>query len=175
MVRRETVHLNIDDATIAAGDPVAVIHPIWWLVNIYDGPVAYEKSLEPFTRPQRLVLAVRRYVREVDNGGHRQFYSNSTGIVWSDALDGLDELGIPRGANILRISAERLGGSPSLDRAERNEQLDLHQPDFEDLDEAFWDLHEKVDFDERMMSYIRERPAAFYFSGKITRIVLPGQ
>ena len=174
-MRREPVHVHVDDATIVAGDPGAIIHPVWWLANIYDGPVAYEMSLEPFSRPQRLVFAVRWYLREMNNGGHRQFYSNSTGIVWSDALAGLNELGILRGANILRISAERMGGTPSLDRAERNEQMDLHKPDFEDLDEAFWELQKKVNFDECLMTYIRAQPTAFYFSGKVTRVLLPGQ
>lgn len=173
MIRRETVHVTVDDATIAAGDLAAVIDPIWWLANIYDGPIAYEKSLERFSRPHRLVYAVCWYFREVNNGGHHQFYSNSTGIVWRDAIDGLNELGITRGASILRISADRLGGAPSLDRTERNEQLESHQPDFADLDEALGDLAETVDFDERMMNYIRERPAAFHFSGQITRVVLP--
>jgi hypothetical protein len=63
---------------------------------------------------------------------------------------------------------------PSLDRAERQEQLEANQPDFQDLDEALWKLVGKVDFDERMMAYVRAQPAAFYFSGKITRVVLPG-
>jgi len=175
MVRRETDYVEVNDAVIAAGDPKAVIHPVWWLATIYDGPIAYEKSLEPFSRPQRLLFGVRWYLKEVENGGHRQFFSNSTGIVWSDALSGLNELGIPRGANILRIAADRLGGSPSLDRAERNEQLESHQADFDDLDEAFWELQKKVNFDERMMTYIRAQPTEFYFSGTITRVVLPGQ
>jgi Domain of unknown function (DUF4375) len=175
MARRETVHVQVDDSTIAAGDPGAVMHPVWWSANIYDGPVAYEKSLEQFSRSQRLVFAVLWYIREVNNGGHRQFYSNSTGIVWKDALEGFEALGIPRAANILRISAERMGGSPSLDRGERNEQLMSHEPDFKDLDEAFWDLQEKANLDDVIMRFIRAQPADFYFSGTIERVVLPGR
>jgi len=151
------------------------MHPVWWLANIYDGPVAYEKSLEQFSRPQRLVFAVLWYLREIENGGHRQFYSNSTGIVWIDALEGLAAMGVIRVVNILRISAERMGGSPSLDRQERNEQLMSHKPDFTDLDEAFWHLGEKTNFDDAIMRFIRAQPADFYFSGTIDRIVLPGR
>ncbi|WP_052573838.1 DMP19 family protein [Haloferula sp. BvORR071] len=175
MVRRETVEVVVEDATIAAGDPAAIIHPVWWIATIYDGPVAYEKSLEAFSRPQRLVFAVRWYLKEVSNGGHWQFYSNSAGIVWSDALEGFAEFGVSRAADILRISAERMGGSPSFDRLERNEQLDRFQPSFDDVDEAFGELQEKVDIDECVIQYIRKQPAAFYFSGKITRVVLPGR
>jgi Domain of unknown function (DUF4375) len=175
MVQRETVHVEVSDAVIAGGDMRAIMHPISWVANIYDGPIAYEKSLESLSRPQRLLFAVRWYVYEVENGGHRQFFSNSTGIVWIDAMQGLKELDIQRGANILRIAAERMGGKPSLDRAERQEQLEANQPDFQDLDEALWELVGKVDFDERMIAYVRAQPAAFYFSGKITRVVLPGR
>ncbi len=115
MVQRETVHVEVNDAVIAAGDLSAIMHLISWVANIYDGPIAYEKSLESLSRPQRLLFAVRWYVYEVENGGHRQFFSNSTGIVWMDAIEGLKELDIQRGANILRIAAERTGGTPSLD------------------------------------------------------------
>ncbi len=175
MARRETVHVQVDDDTIAAGDPSVVMHPVWWRANIYDGPVAYELSLEQFSRAQRLVFAVLWYTREVNNGGHRQFYSNSTGIVWKDALEGFEELGVSHAANILRISAERMGGSPSLDRQERQEKMESQEPEFQDLDEAFWDLQKTVNLDEVVIKYIRTRPADFYFSGTIERIVLPGR
>lgn len=173
MARRETVHVQVDDGTIAAGDPSAVMHPVWWRANIYDGPVAYERSLEQFSRAQRLVFAVLWYRSEVNNGGHQQFYSNSTGIVWRDSLEGFQELGVSRAANIVRISAERMGGSPSLDRQERNEQLNSHEPEFNDLDGAFYDLQENTNLDDVIMRFIRSRPGDFYFSGTIERVVLP--
>jgi hypothetical protein len=173
MIRREKVHIEIDDGTIATGDPWAVIQPVWWLATIYHGPAAYEHSLQQFSGSQRLVWAVLWYRQEVNNGGHRQFYSNSTGIVWRDALEGFEALGITRGAKILRISAERLGGSPALDREERNEQLISQDPDFHDLDEAFGDLQKRVDINESIMKFIRDRSSDFYFSGTIERTVLP--
>ena len=78
----------IDDAVIDGSNPMAAIDPLWWLANIYDGPDEYERSLQPFATPQRLVFAMCWYDAEVCNGGHDQFYSNSTGIVWRDALRG---------------------------------------------------------------------------------------
>jgi hypothetical protein len=175
MARRETVHMQVDDGTIAAGDPNSVMQPVWWRANIYDGPVAYERSLEQFSRAQRWIFAVLWYAQEVINGGHRQFYSNSTGIVWKDALEGFQALGVSRAANIVKISAERMGGLPSLDRQERNEQLTSQQPEFTDLDEAFWELEEKAKLDDVIMRFIRAHPADFYFSGTIERVVLPGR
>jgi hypothetical protein len=173
MLPTEKVHVVVNDNTIATGDDWAVIEPVWWLANIYDGPGAYEQSLQPFSQSQRYVFAVRWYHSEVNNGGHLQFYSNSTGIVWQDALNGLEAMGLEKAANILRISADRLGGSPSLDRQERQDQLDEHQPDFEDCDEAFYKLQERVDFEEITIDFIRHHPSDFYFVGTIERIVLP--
>jgi hypothetical protein len=173
MIRRERVHVVVDDATISAGNPSEVIHPVRWVSTIYDGPCMYEQSLRPFTRPQRLVRAMLLYVYEVNNGGHEQFFSNSSGIVWRDALEGFEAIGLSRGAEILRVAAERLGGSPSLDRSERQEQIERFQPEFEDLDEAFGALAAKNDINEQIMKYVRSRPADFYFSGMVERVVLP--
>ena len=112
MPRREKVHVQVDDATIAGDNPWAVIEPVWWLADIYDGAAAYEHSLQQFSQSQRFVFAVRWYIAEVNNGGHNQFYSNSTGIVWRDAVAGFEAIGAPRAATIVKISAERMGGSP---------------------------------------------------------------
>ena len=84
MIRRERVHIVVDDAAIAKGDPGEVIQPVWWLSTIYDGPGMYEETLRQFSRSQRLVRALLIYRYEVNNGGHRQFYSNSAGLVWRD-------------------------------------------------------------------------------------------
>src|SRR5262245_46614433 len=117
MIRREKVHVVVDDATIATGHPGTIIHPVWWLSTIYDGPGMYEETLRPFSRAQRLVRALLLYFFEVNNGGHKQFFSNSSGIVWRDAREGFEVIGVHRGANILAVAAQRLGGDPSLDRA----------------------------------------------------------
>jgi Domain of unknown function (DUF4375) len=174
MADRERVHVEVNDDTIASGDSWSVIHPVWWSVTIYDGPGMYEQTLEPFSIAQRHVFAILWYVSEVQNGGHRQFYGNSTGIVWEDARDGFVAVGLPRAAAIITVSADRIGGSPSRDRQERNDQLEQHRPDFDDCDDALYDLLEKEDLEALLMSYIRSRPADFYFGGEIERVVLPG-
>lgn len=173
MVKRERVHVVVDDKTIADGNHWDVIQPVWWTANIYDGPGVYQQSLQTFSDSQRHVFAVRWYLSEVNNGGHLQFYSNATGIVWSDALDGWRAMEVPKAAQILQISADRLGGSPSLDREERHDQLEEFQPDFDDCDEALYKLGTRIDFEFVMMEFIRSRPADFYFDGMIDRVVLP--
>jgi hypothetical protein len=172
-VRHVTEHIVVDDTTIAEGDVSAIIHPVWWLSKIYDGPGLYEESLRPFSRPQRLVKAIILYDSEINNCGHDQFYSNSSGIVWRDALAGFEAIGLPQAAHILSISAQRLGGDPSLDRAQRDDQMELHQPVFEDLDNSYYDLMEQVNLDELLIKYIRSCPSDFYFSGMVESVRLP--
>ncbi len=79
----------------------------------------YERSLAGFSGPQRLVFAIHWYRAEVNNGGHVQFYSNSTGIVWRDALAGFEAMGLSDYAAVVRDSARLLGGDPPLDREKR--------------------------------------------------------
>lgn len=174
MAHRERVHVEINDATIASGDSWAVIHRVWWSATIYDGPAKYEHSLESFSLAQRYVFAIRWYVSEVSNGGHKQFYGNSTGIVWEDARDGFIAIGLPHAASIIKASADCIGGSPSLDHQERLDQLEHHQPDFEGCDDSLYALLKKVDLEAMLISYIRSRPSEFYFAGEIVRVVLPG-
>jgi hypothetical protein len=173
MIRREKVHIVVDDASISAGNLRDVIQPVWWLSTIYDGPGMYEETLRQFSKPQRLVRALLLYFSEVNNGGHKQFLSNSSGIVWRDAIEGFEAIGMSRGAQILATAAERLGGDIAPDRAERQEQLEQHHPDFDDLDDAFAELQKGTDLNEQIMKYIRSRPSDFYFSGVIERVVLP--
>lgn len=109
------------------------------------------------------------YITEVDNGGHDQFYFNSTGIVWKDALTGFRELGIDEAVEIIQESAARMGGNPSLDRATRQDQLDAQQANFDDLDNRFYELEETIDMDEIMHQYILKHRSAFYFEGEVQK------
>src|SRR5437868_6639102 len=145
MVRYETVQVIVDDAVIADRDIWKIVHPVWWKANIYDGPDEYERSLRPFSQSQRFVFAILWYQTEVNNGGHQQFYDNSTGIVWADALDAFRKLDLLEFAKIVEQSASRLGGSPSLDRLERSKQMLTFYPEFRDLDDLFYDEEKVVD------------------------------
>src|SRR5258708_2878450 len=96
-------------------------------------------------------------------GGHDQFFYNSTGIVFPDALAAFQELNLPEGAAILIEAGRRMGGSPSRHRKERQTQLDRLHPKFDDLDERFYALDRKTNLDSAMTAYMRAHPAAFAF------------
>jgi len=104
---------------------------------------------------------------EVENGGHNQFYFNSTGIVWKDALLGCRALRLDDVAQIITESASRMGGKPSLDRATRQGQLERSQPDFDDLDSRLYEVDSKIY--EVIYQYILKNRSAFYFDGTVQK------
>lgn len=141
-----------------------IIEPVWFSVNIYDSIEQYNKDLAAFSLPQRYVFAIQWYSAEVCNGGHDQFFFNSTGIVWKDALMGLKEIGAQKNAEILESAVERMGGTPAFDREERWNQMDELEPDFDDLDD---DFYEGDNLEEIVMKYIKEHAQDFVFCGEV--------
>lgn len=149
-----------------------LIDPLWWTVSIYDGLKQYESDLSAFTREQRLVFAVLWYDSEVNNGGHDQFFFNSTGIVWKDALDGLKSIGAEECAENLQKVIDKWGGSIPFDREERQEKLDgLYDNEkdesidiFDENDSFYYDSED--DLEELIVKYAKANPKAFVFSGE---------
>jgi hypothetical protein len=172
-MRRKTcwvaAHVTVDDSVIDAGDLDAVIDPMRWTICIYGDESAYDESLKSFSQEQRYLFAMMWHAVEVENGGHDQFYFNSTGIVWRDALSGYKEVGLTEAAAILEESAVRLGGNPSRDRLVRQQQLNAAQNDLDDLDSRFYRLLESIEFNEVLISYIKRHRNAFYFDGIVRK------
>ncbi|MFV0394281.1 MAG: DMP19 family protein [Coprobacillaceae bacterium] len=162
MKAMKTIHIGKED--IYTGDPQSIIEPLWYSVSIYEGEEKYNQDLQLFSLPQRYIFAIQWYVAEVNNGGHDQFYSNSTGIVWKDALAGFEQIKHVTAYNILKESANRLGGSPSMNRDERNNQLDKLNSNFTDLDNAFYKI---TDLDDLIMEYIKQNKKHFYFDSEL--------
>lgn len=168
-MKTEPKAFHIDRDFVTTHDLDEVMEPVRWRANIYDGPLQYEASLAGFSCEQRWLFAVDWYQAEVNNGGHDQFYSNSTGLVWPDALAGLHAIGAEEAAALLQESADRLGGSPSLSREERGADLARLAPDFNDLDTRFYALGE---LDAPMKTFMRAHPDAFLFDG-IVEVTVP--
>lgn len=160
-------HIKIDDSVIAQQSPTAVIDPVWWSVSIYDSKEEYEQDLVPFSPQQRVVFAILWYLSEVYNGGHVQFYSNSTGIVWEDAMNGFETIGLHEGKEIIAESARRFGANPSFIREERERVLDSLDDDFMDLDRKLGSLDDSKNINEYLMRYIMDNRQSFYFDGEI--------
>ena len=161
----QKIRFEIGNREIDDDDYFVIIEPVFLSVSIYDGPVRYEEDLARFSNEQRLILACHWYLSEVNNGGHDQFYYNSTGIVWKDTVKAFAAISAGEAVAIVEESIRRLGGDPSLDREERQEQVDQMNPQFDDLDNELFRLQEKFDFDEAIMKFIRAQRQRFFFSG----------
>ena len=161
------VKYSIDAYFIAQHDAGDILDPVWWSGDIYGTLAEYEQSLHRFSREQRSFNALIWYRSEVGNGGHDQFFWNSTGIVWPDALAALEQLQLADGVAILKEAQRRMGGSPSLIRSERQERLDRLKPSFDDLDTRLYAFDAKVGLDRAMTAYIRANPKPFLFEGVV--------
>ncbi|HEY1123299.1 MAG TPA: DUF4375 domain-containing protein [Haloferula sp.] len=76
------------------------------------------------TRPQQLYKAVFILDAEINNGGLDQYFVNSSGDHWRDALEGLKTMGDLKRAEVLEEAVVKFGnGGPSTERRTRQRQL----------------------------------------------------
>lgn len=150
-----------------------ILDPIYWTIDIYSSYEEYLNSAKDFTLEQRYLNAISWYFMEVNNGGHFQFFDNSTGIVWEDALNGLKEFGMEELADNFRKVVDLFGGSIPFDREERWNAMDKMSEDFEEfLDKADSVVYDLYDYDYTFeMKYIKEHPDMFVFEGYYNKIV----
>ena len=163
------VELIVDDETIERGDIYDIIEPTRWIVDIYGNVEVYNEGLKRFNESQKHVFAIYWYKYEIDNGGHSQFFHNSTGIIWKDTLKGFEEMALNENAEVLKSAARKLGGSPSLDRKLRIVQLNNSGVDFGTEDNEFYRLDEKVKLEDRLIEYIKRNRIDFYFAGHVMK------
>lgn len=79
---------------------------------------------ERFTLEQRYLYAIYRYFGEVIKRRQHQFFYNSTGIFWEDALNGFKHFGIPEFAANFQKVIDCCGGTILFDREERWNMLE---------------------------------------------------
>lgn len=115
-------HFDFSEKDIADGKYSAwkLIQPLWFNVNIYGSLDEYNQDLKPFSDAQRKILALLWYDSEVCNGGHDQFFSNSTGIVWKDAMECMQMIGAGKLAKNFQKAIDLFGGSIPFDYDDRN-------------------------------------------------------
>lgn len=158
-------HRTITVEEIEATDDMWTINePMYWTINIYGSYEDYLESAKGFTLEQRYLNAISWYFAEVNNGGHHQFFYNSTGIVWEDALVGLRLFKMDDLADNLQSVIDYLGGSIPFDREERWTIL-------KDWDDEVFDFLDKKDdvvyeydgiYED---TFVHEHPELFVFDG----------
>ena len=165
--KREGVprHRTITVEEIQATDDMWTINePAYWTINIYGSYDNYLESAKGFTVEQRYLNAICWYFAEVNNGGHHQFFYNSTGIVWEDALAGLRLFKMDTLADNLQSVIDYFGGSVPFDREERWAILkDWDDEVFDFLDKKDDVLYEYDGIYED--TFVHEHPELFVFDG----------
>jgi hypothetical protein len=164
----------IDDAVIDTGNSQDIIAPLWWMVET-GSEKRYEETLAAFSENQRYVFALEWYASEVFNGGHDQFFTNSTGIVWKDAIKGLKKIGLKEYYVILNSAIQKLGGDPAPDQAKRLTQMEEHKANFNLNDDQFYALDEKMPLEKLVIDFVKKNRKDFYFKGRVKRPFIPEQ
>ena len=154
---------------LATDDMWTINEPAYWTINIYGSYDDYLESAKGFTVEQRYLNAICWYFAEVNNGGHHQFFYNSTGIVWEDALAGLRLFKMDILADNLQSIIDYFGGSVPFDRAERWTILQDWENEAELFD--FLDGKDDVVYEYEGIFedvFVHEHPELFVFDGIYT-------
>lgn len=169
-MKTKKVFLDFNEKDIADGkyDSWELIEPLWDNVSIYDGIDVYNKDLGRFTDSQRKIFALYWYDAEVKNGGHDQFFFNSTGIVWKDAYEGFKMIGAAQLADNFKKAIDMFGGEVPFDRSERQDALEelYENKDFDDfrkLDVFYYSFAE--DLSELIDAYVKKHASEFVIKG----------
>lgn len=158
---------NEKDISEEKYDAWELIQPLWYNVNIYDSIEEYNKDLEPFSDGQRKMLALLWYDSEVNNGGHDQFFSNSTGIVWKDAIECMKMIGAVEYAENFQKAIDMFGEAVPFDRNERNEILERlnEDKDFDDFEQNDSFYYEEGMIYQLMNDYVKGHASDFVVNG----------
>lgn len=119
----------------------ALVEPVCDLIDIYNGPAAFLESIKDIRRPATLLHASLSCEQEVCNGGFNQFFSNSTGVLAPEALEGFRAIGQHEVANVLEQAMTAFGSEYLRERNARQEVLQSFTKDhFAGLNRRFFAL-----------------------------------
>jgi len=111
----------------------------FWDVVSHESVVGWDE----LTSVQRQMVAVWEYDMEVCNGGHSQYFFNSYGSHWRDALKGLEAIGATHDLQLLQAAVDAFEDPPSEDTNERTNHLIVvledAEDEFHDLDTRYYE------------------------------------
>jgi hypothetical protein len=138
-----------DGAHRMSTDYWRLVEPVWDSITRWDEIPAFLSAFGSTEPTARTLFAAHWLYSEVCNGGFRQFFWNSTGILAPEAADAYDALGMLRTGDVIRRSMSWFPSPYPREREVRMDLLDGHaqaHPDdanpFVALDEEFDDAAE---------------------------------
>ena len=110
----------------------------------------YGEAISNLNPPEFTVYLVEELQAEVMNGGFDQYFFNSSGDHWEDAIIACEKIGAVKTADLLRKAVQAFGCELPKDREQRQETIDSQARDGYDealalLDSAFYAYDENVD------------------------------
>lgn len=134
-------------------------------IDIYlNSKSEYGENIENLNLFQRTFLFVGNLEREINNGGFKQFYFNSSGDFSQETVDALLLVGAKKTAEILKkANSEFKSGIIPKDRTERQNVLKeiqkIAQENWNKYDSEFYEYHENLT--ELLISYVIKNKTEF--------------
>jgi len=142
----------------------AVVEPLW-----PDGSRLDKiEHVSQGTAGQQAIYYTMLFAREVDNGGLRQFFSNSAGDYWPAVEKGLDMLAAEEHLAALETVLRHFpGGQPPRQRSDRQMMISsFSEADIDDVTKAEERMYWLGGFERRLVpfwkGYIDRNPAEFF-------------
>jgi hypothetical protein len=136
----------------------SLVEPVWDEIEIYQGPEEFARTFAAVPRPAGLLYAAHFCQSEVCNGGFDQFFSNSTGVLAPEAVEGFKAIGQDFVAEILQEACSLFGEPFPRERSLRQSKLEAIDSELLDtLDQRFYGIiqSENAGFEAAADSYAR--------------------
>lgn len=128
-----------------AVDYWTLVEPVWLPLNQSwdDGPEKFVRRFRSVRGEVGHLYAAHWCQSEVCNGGFHQFFSNTTGLLAPEALDGYRAIGAVKWAEILAEAMKHFGTPYPRDRDDREAFLPMRQRGPREEWDLFYQLDER--------------------------------
>ena len=109
--------------SLYGGDYGRLVRPVWGRISIYDRPEVFLRQYRQVRPEVGHLFAAHWCQSEVRNGGFRQFFGNSTGVLAPEAVEGFRAIGLPECAELLAEAMRYFGVPYPRERVERQTRL----------------------------------------------------
>lgn len=141
------------------------IDKIWKWADFYEAYAPFKEQMAELTKGQRAIYATTWCDAEVDNGGFHQFFSNSTGMLGPETVEGFRLIGMEDSAKAVEavIAWAKFDPYPR-ERKERQTRM----PDYDsnkkkwndEFSDQFYAANEGME--AKQAAYIRAHPEEFF-------------
>jgi hypothetical protein len=143
----------------------SLIEPYRDMVSIYDGPEVFLAGFSKLPSASQHLFAANWCDYEICNGGFSQFFTNSTGVLAPEALNGFRAIGAHACAEVLEQAMHIFEEPYPRDREAREEYLaslcssiehSAESDPFQGLDSAYYSAGDREQLYSLMDSYAQQ-------------------